>query len=203
MGLIEKPLAEDGRRAYKVILGPALEPVTVAELKTFSRITYTEEDTLLQNFITASREATEEYLGRALMEQTIRMLMDSWPGEVIKLPKPPLISITKVATLDEDDVETVYDSSNYYIITEAVPGRLMLRQSASPPVNANRNYGGFLIEFKAGYGDEASDVPRAIREGIMLWVAAVHATRAFDPKSPPPEARSKLDLFRVVGVMIR
>ena len=66
------------------------------------------------------------------------------------------------------------------------------------PQNTDRDYGGFLIEFKVGYGTAASSVPWPIREGIMLWAAAAQATRVLDPKNPPPEAKSKLDLFRVL-----
>ena len=138
-----------------------------------------------------------------MIEQTIRMLMDYWPGIVVKLPKPPLISITNVFTMDEDDTETIYDSDNYYVITESIPGKLVLKQSVTAPTNTARDYGGFGITLKAGYGDEASDVPAPIRNGIMLWAATVDATKVLDSKNPPPEAKKALDLFRVGTMLIR
>lgn len=197
--LISKDLPKDGNRVWKVTTPPAIEPVTLAETKLFGKIDYgTDEDSLVEGFIQSAREAAEEYLGRAFIQQTIRILMDWWPGTAVKLPRPPLISIDKVATLDEDDAETEYDSDNYYVVTEAIPGKLVLKQGVSAPYNSGRTYGGYLIELKAGYGDVATDVPRPIREGIMLWTAVVYATRVIDSKNPPPEARSKLDLFRVL-----
>jgi len=66
-----------------------------------------------------------------------------------------------------------------------------------------RDYAGYLIEYKAGYGTDAKDVPAPIREAIELWAAAVYETRILDSKKPPPSVREKLDLFRTVGVMIR
>ncbi len=196
--LIPKDLPKDGNRAWKVTTAPAIEPVTLAELITFGRLDSGVEDTMLEGFLEAARQATESYLGRALIEQSITMKMDWWPGTVVELPRPPLISITKVATLDEDDTETTYSSDNYYVITEGIPGKIILKQSVTAPQNTDRNYGGYLIEFKAGYGTMANDVPRPIREGIMLWAAAAQATRVLDSKNPPPEAKSKLDLFRVL-----
>lgn len=196
--LIPKDLPRDGNRAWKVTTAPAIEPVTLAELKLFARIDGTDEDSLLEGFIGAARQAAEPYLGRALIEQSITMKMDWWPGTVVELPRPPLISITKVATLDEDDTETTYSSDNYYVVTEGIPGKLILKKSMTAPQNTDRNYGGYLVEFKAGYGTVANDVPRPIREGIMLWAAAAQSTRVLDPKNPPPEAKSKLDLFRVL-----
>lgn len=201
--LISKTLPKDGRRSWQVSTAPLIEPVTLAELKTFAKIEYDEEDILLEGFIQSARIATEKYLGRALIQQTITMKMDYWPGVVVELPMPPLISITKIATLDEDDTETAYDSDNYYVVTEAIPGKLILKKSVVAPINTARDYGGFLIQYKAGYGTDGDDVPRPIREGIMLWAASIQATKVIDPKNPPPEARSKLDLFRTVSVSIR
>ncbi len=201
--LIAKGLPKDGNRNWKVIIEPATEPVTVDELKFFSRIDTTSEDTLLEGFIKAARIATENYLGRALIEQTIKHTMDFWPSDAIELKRPPLISVDKVAVLDESDVETEYSSSNYYVVTEAVPGKLVLKQSVAAPINTTRDYAGYLIQYKAGYGASADNVPQPIKEGIMLWAATVYATRTFDSKNPPPEARSKLDMFRMAGVIIR
>ena len=201
--LIAKALPKSGNRVYTVETPPAIEPVTLDELKAFSRIGYTSEDILLEGFITAARMAAEEYTGRAFITQTIRMEMDYWPGTVIDLPKPPLISVTEVMTVDEDDEETEYDSDNYYVITTSTPGRLILKQSVVGPVNTARNYGGFLIRYKVGYSNFRDDIPGPIKEGIKVWASIIQATRTIDPKNPPPEAAIFLDLYRIVGVTIR
>jgi len=201
--LIAKTLPKNGNVVYETETAPIIEPVTLAELKDFARIKYTAEDTLLEGFITAARMAAEEYTGRAFISRTIKALMDYWPGTVVHLPKPPLISITKVATLDEDDTETEYDSDNYYIMTGATPGRLILKKGVSAPSNTSRDYGGFLIRYKAGYGVHPDSVPEGIKEGIKVWVAVIQATRLIDPKNPPPEARVFLDLYRLVTITMR
>lgn len=201
--LMSKALPKDGGRSWKVITEPFVEPVAVQDLKDFSRIEGDDEHDLLGDFIHAARVATEEYLGRALIQQTIRLLMNYWPGTVVELPRPPLMSITKVATLNEEDEETVYSSDNYYAITEAIPGKLILKKSVALPVNTSRDYGGFLIEYKAGYGTDSIDIPKPIVEGIKLWAAVIQATRVLDSKNPPPEAKRMLDLFRVTSVMVR
>jgi len=201
--LIASQLPKDGNRVYEVETQPAIEPVTLGELKTFARIKYTAEDTLLEGFITTARIAAEEYTGRAFISQTIKMLMDFWPGTVVDLPKPPLISITKVATLDEDDEETEYDSDNYYAVTTSTPGKSVLKRSVSEPTNTERDYAGFLVRYKAGYGDTGQDVPGPIKEGVKVWASIIQATRTIDPKNPPPEAKIFLDLYRLISVMIR
>ena len=201
--LIARKLPADGNRIYEVETPPAIEPVSLDELKSFGRIKYTSEDALLEGFITAARMAAEEYTGRAFISQTIKMLMDYWPGEIVELPRPPLISITKVATLDEDETETEYDSDYYYTVTAAVPGRIVLKSDSSFPTNEERNYSGFLIRYKAGYGDTGVDVPEPIKNGIKVWASIIQATRTIDSKNPPPEARIFLDIYRLRSTMLR
>lgn len=202
--LIQKKLPVHANRVWKVTTEPAEEPITVQEVKDFAKLEYDDdtEDTLLEGFITAVRQAAEEYLGMAFVEQTIDMKMDYWPDVIVCLPQPPLISITKVATLDEDDTETEYSSANYFAITEGWPGKLVLKKDVISPTNTDRDYGGFLIRFKAGYGG-ADDVPELIKLGLMAWTSIVQATRVLDAKNPPPEARIYFDTFRRPTSMIR
>ena len=201
--LINKELPKDGNRSWKVTTQPTIEPVTVAELKIFARIDTTEEDTLLEGFVESARMAAEEYLGGAFISQTITTVLDFWPGIIIELPRPPLISVTGIYAVDEDDVETEYDSDNYYLNTTIEQGQIIIKRDSTVPINTSRDYGKFIIRSVHGYGTLAADVPRPFREGIKLWAGVIYATRTLDPKNPPPEARSKFDLYRLPGVMIR
>jgi len=201
--LIAKRLPSHGNRVWAVSVEPAIEPISADDVKTFARIDYDAEDTLIEGFITAVRIAAEEYLGMAFIEQTIEMKMDYWPDAIVYLPQPPLISITKIATLDEDDTETEYSSDNYYTILQGNPGKVVLKKDSTAPQNTDRYVGGFLIRYKAGYGDETTDVPGSIRNGLMAWAAIVQATRIIDTKNPPPEAKVFFDLYKRATMVIR
>lgn len=186
-------------RSWKIITPPTAEPITVDELKLFARIDGTSEDILIEGFIEAVREATELYLGRALMQQTIRVVLNEWHADMIELPRPPLISVSSIETVDEDDTTTTYSSSNYFVVTEAIPGQVIIKNGATPPTNTDRYYGGYRITFLAGYGTKSTDVPRQIRTAMMLWASAVYENRSLTPE-PPPEARPLLDLYRVIKI---
>jgi uncharacterized phiE125 gp8 family phage protein len=196
--LLAKPTPSDGNRLWKVSTAPTIEPISVLDVKEFARIDGNDEDSVLEDFIVAVRQNAEDYLRRALITQSIQMVMDFWPSGVIELPRPPLISITKVATLDEDDVETEYSSTNYYSINESVPGKLVIKNGSAAPTNSDRYHGGFLIEYKAGYGNYSGAIPANIRLALKQWVTSVYENRTIDPRKPPPEARPLLDLFRVL-----
>lgn len=197
--ITKKSIDEKANRAWSVYTEPAIEPITIDELKLFARIDGTDEDTLLEGFIKAARESAEKYLGRALIEQTIKMNLDYWPTVDIELPRPPLISITSVVTVDEDDSETTYSSANYYAITDGMFGKLVLKQGVEAPINTDRDYGGYRIYYKCGYGSSRSDIPQTIREGIKLWATSIYENRVVE-NEPPPEARSLLDLYRVIKI---
>ena len=201
--LISRELPSDGNRSWKVTTQPLSEPVDLDEVKFFSRIDTTEEDDLINGFIESARWAAESYMGRAIINQTITTVLDYWPGQVFELPRPPLVSVTEIVTVDEDDAETEYDSDNYYLNTNAEPGMIIIKRGSTLPINTARDYGRFIIRSVHGYGTDSLDVPRPIREGIMLWVGVIYATRVLDSKNPPPEVRSKFDLYRTSRTVVR
>lgn len=195
--LIEKPLPIDGNMSWKVTTAPAIEPVSVDDFKLFARIDGTAEDHMIQDLSVSIRELTELWLGRALIEQSITLVMDWWPEtKFLRLPRPPLISITSVVTVDEDDVETTYLNTKYYVDTVSEPGRLIIKQDTTAPENTDRDYAGFKIVYKAGYGTTTSSVPSMIRDGIKLWAAYAYENRII-PDTPPQEAAKLLKPYKL------
>jgi uncharacterized phiE125 gp8 family phage protein len=184
-----------GNRTWKVIVEPTLEPVTVEELKTFARIDGVDEDSLLETFIISIRKKVEYYLGKSLIQQTIRLTMDEWNSNIIELPMSPLISVSSVTTIDEDDTETTYSSSNYYVITESIPGQLVIKDSASNPINTVRCKGGYRITYLAGYGSLARDVPSVIKTSIMVGATKLYENRDFTEELPT-EVKVLLQMFK-------
>ena len=184
MPLIPSRIIEGDNLTWQVTTSPTIEPVTNDEVKLYARIDGSSEDTLIDGFITAVRAATEKYLGRALIEQTITASLNVWPESPISLPRPPLIEISEVRTVDEDDDTTTYSSDNYYARILIEPGELVIKFDKTDPCNTNRYFGGYEIEYLAGYGPLAASVPQAIKTGITMWVADIYENRV--PISEPP-----------------
>ena len=216
MSIIGPELSEKGNRSWRVLTPPTTEPITYSDVKEYGRIDGTEEDNLITGFCKAVREATEFYIGRALIEQTIRCVFDYWPIKSnsslsgmyypttisineLELPQPPLISVTQISVLDESNVATVYSSNNFYTVTESIPGKIVIKNGCSPPMNTGRYVAGLRIDYVAGYGSVASNVPQAILEAMKLWAVAVYEDRTL-PTEPPPDAKKLLSLFRVINI---
>jgi uncharacterized phiE125 gp8 family phage protein len=187
----------DENMVWDVTTPPAIEPVSLEEFKMFARIDGNDEDSQLLSFLITARSLIEKYLNRALIEQTITLKMDSWPEkEVIELPRPPLISITAVETLNESDVATVYSSSNYYIIKNKEPGLLVLKFGVTPPQNTERYYGGYQVRYKAGYGSTSASVPNVLKDCIKQWAMTMYENRAI-VEEPPAEVKALLSNYRI------
>jgi uncharacterized phiE125 gp8 family phage protein len=131
----------------------------------------------LHDWIVEAREAAEEYLRRALIEQTWELTLDCFPesGE-IKLSKPPLISVEGITYLDENGERQDLDESVYDVDRTVEPGVIFLKyQQIWPRHRAQR--GSIVVSFKCGYGAAASDVPKIFRAGMKLLVADAFENR--------------------------
>lgn len=110
-------------------------PISVANLKTRLRITTTEEDDLLKEYIRTATLMLESYCRRSFVEQTHVLRCDevgnvgafnsSFFGSsaIIYLGRPPVISVTSVKFFSEDGTESTVTSTNYYVDTKQ--GRIM------------------------------------------------------------------------------
>lgn len=194
---------------------PALEPVTVSEARNHLRIdnTNTQDDALIASLITTARQCAEQWLSRSLITQTWRLFLDHVPTEnIIELPRPPLISIEHIKSHNDADEETIFPAEAYLVDTARQPGRIILRSGASWP-DPTRSANALEIQFSAGYGTTAEDVPAAIRQGILIHVASLFSDRgdglaadgqpnrsANKLNTPPANAYALYAPYRLLGL---
>lgn len=74
------------------------EPITSAEVKSWLKVDYTDEDTLIDSLITQVRELAEESSGLSLIDKTIEYFEEDIEiiSDWVKLPYPQHDSITEV-----------------------------------------------------------------------------------------------------------
>ncbi len=194
----------------KLQTGPATEPVTITEAKDHLRVTVSDSDTLITALIVAARRICEEWTHRAFIEQTWDLGLDltnrgpfTSPWEwsqfdtLIKIPRPPLISVTHIKTFDEENVEAIFDAAGYFVDVQSEPGRIALNDGYSWPTDV-RAINAMSIRFKGGYGTAASSVPQDIRTAILLAIAHLFEHRGDDAgESLPDVAEVLLSPYRI------
>jgi len=159
----------------KLKTAPTVEPITLDEAKLHLKVDSADDNALISALITTARQLAERETKRAFITQTWQMYLDVAPVE-IDIPKPPLQSLVAITVIDEEDNETVVDEGLYYTDkSQNSPGRVKLKTGTAWP--AHRNFASFIVEFKAGYGDAATDVPEALKQGILQLVAYLYENR--------------------------
>lgn len=164
-------------------VGPAAEPVTLAEAKAHLRLDHDSEDDLVAGLVRAAREDMERSAGLALIEQHWRLALDDWPHEgCVTIPLHPVREVLSVTAYGPEGDASVIAPSGYQTDTASRPARLHL----DGPPGALRAMNGIEIDFVAGFGEAATDVPDLLRRAIVLLVAHWYEFRAsFGPGDQP------------------
>jgi uncharacterized phiE125 gp8 family phage protein len=149
-----------------LLAGPAEEPVSLAGAKAFLRVDDSAEDGLITTLIGAARLHVEGVTGRALLAQSWRVVLDSWPDDrQVKLPVSPFMALTEVTAYDASGAG--HDVPLAQFLRE--PDRLLLPATvAGMPVLRERQ--GIEIDYVAGFGTEPEDVPADIRQALLMLV---------------------------------
>lgn len=166
--------------AIRVVTEPAVEPISVDDLKVDLRIDsdLTAEDYLLVALITAARRWCEGVLRRTMITTTLELILDAFPGgDTIELPRPPLVSVTSVKYYDEAETEATLSAANYQVDTYSQPGRIVLTATGAWPSTALRPANGVIIRYVAGYGAEESSVPATFVQAIRLLAGHWYESR--------------------------
>lgn len=181
----------------KVTTAPAIEPVTLTELKASLRVTGTAEDTLLTQYISDARELVERITGRKLINQTITAYYTGlgenitgqwWSGtrvahervlygtQQIELEFAPVQSITTLHAIESDNSATLIASTDYYLDNYDDDMRSRVK-----PVTiltaGSRIENNIKCIYVAGYGTTAASVPSALRRAVLVLAGMLYSNR--------------------------
>ena len=179
---------------------PALEPVTLNQVKTQLKIDLDDDafDEQIEPLIAAAREWCEGYQNRAYITQTLELALNDWPScRNVRLPRPPLQSITSVSYTDAEEIAETWDAANYRMDDYSEPGRLIALSGAVWPSGGLSSTNPIRIRYVGGYGDNPEDVPAKIKQAVLLLVCYWFENGYCDP---PQAVKSLLSLDRVVPI---
>ena len=142
------------------------EAISLTEVKQHLRIDETDDHDALLLFITAVRQATEQYLERTLINSQWQYEIDSFPSDgMICLPFGPVTSIDSVQYYDDDDVQQTVTATDYEFGRD---GRLRPTSTKVWPSTYDR-LNAITITYWAGE-THAGNVPEDIRHAMRLMV---------------------------------
>lgn len=185
----------------KVHAAPAVEPITLTEAKAYMKVDYTNDDTLIEDvLIPSARQMVEKMLNKALITQTLKAYYTTF-GKVVDLPYSPVQSVSSVKRIQQNTTTTLTVDSDYYV--QGLDQKFLLISSPydlPPGHSPTDSYKGaeLLVEYVAGYGTAASDVPAIIKEAIRKIVAFNYENRNEDEAGLeiPSSAKNLLNKYR-------
>ncbi len=167
--------------ALTIVTEPALEPLNLVDIEEHLRISETStgsEDAVLLTFLTAARRYCELDQGLAYLEQTWNLILDDFPrGDFIKIPRPPLLSVTHVKSYGVGGTAATMTAGNYIVDTDSRPGRVHLGFGEIWPSTILRPANGVEVQFVAGYGSAQSSVPTELKQAIKLVIGHMYEHR--------------------------
>lgn len=168
------------RNRLSLITAPAIEPVTLRETKQHLRILNDNEDEYIAKIlIPSAREMVENLTGRALVARTYDYKLDHFPPldtTLLKLPMPPLISVTSVKYQDSSNVQQTWASAEYDVITDATFSGVRPKYGENYPSTLHHP-DSVVVRYVAGYADSGASpadfadmVPMNLKHAMWLLI---------------------------------
>lgn len=150
--------------------GPVLRPVSLSEVKAQLRVDHTDDDFLIDSYISSAVDHLDGYsgvLGRCIVTQSWRQDFKDWDWR-FRLPFPDVSSAT-ITYRDADNAEQTVSANDYEIVKDARGDLVVFKDAFSEPSTFDDVVAPISVTFTAGYG-APEDVPRDIKIAIMLMV---------------------------------
>ena len=128
---------------------PQAEPVSLAEAKTWCRVDADDvtQDPNISGLITAARQYVEAITKFQLVTATWKLSLDSfydpeyssdtYNGWTLRLPKPPLVSVSSLTYVDTGGTTQTIAAANYVVDTNTKPGRVTPSYTTTWPAARN------------------------------------------------------------------
>ncbi|MGP4691621.1 head-tail connector protein [Agrobacterium cavarae] len=166
------------------VTAPLMMPVSLTEVKKALRVDSADDEDMLENLIQSAVDHYEGWtgiLGICLVEQTWRQTFDRYE-QCLHLPLGPVTAVSGVKMLSNAGTETIVETENYSIETDAA-GRSSVRfvDGFSVP-NDVAQRSAISVEYRAGWPivDNKPTVPADIRTAIIARVQIGYEQTATD-----------------------
>ena len=158
----------------KLITGPAVEPVSISEVKTSARIDGSEFDSQATLAIAAMRSQAEARMARCLITQTLELILDDFPAGEIDLIMPDVLSITSVKYIDTTGAEQTLINTAYTLGEDSINAEMVERNHL------------YLCK-------SVSRTIKTFSAGDKMWLLHRRLQRGFDAEfAPPPSLAGEL-----------
>lgn len=146
--------------------------MTIEQVKAHLRVDHDDEDTLLAAYLDAARGHIETVTRYQLVTATYRLDLPAFPA-VLRLPRPPLQSVTSLVYHDGSDTEQTLPDTDYKVATSVIPA--YIEPVAGWPA-ITEGPAAVQVTFVAGFGDQTA-IPAVYQALLFLLIADMYEHR--------------------------
>lgn len=166
----------------KKVTSAANLPITLDEAKAHCRVTFADDDTLIEELIRAATAEMETRLQRTLCDSTWSITLDKFPADGIRLPHPPILQVNSVVYYSQAGTQLTLSADDYIVDTASEPGWIVPAPGKTWPSTLER-INAVTVTYRAGYRlggtshEQRDAVPRDIRAYLLIRVATMYENR--------------------------
>lgn len=180
-----------------IVTAPSVRPFTLNRLYQQLRLDVQgspqehDDDDTLNALMDVARAGCENIIKRALLPQTLRLSMRSFPVSSdtyarwdrqtqpepvrsIKLYRPPVISVAHVKYYDASNILQTLDANNYFVTDDQVPELKFVSGFTAPSVYDRPD--AVRVEYTAGYANAAL-IPEPLQQWMLLQIGTMYESR--------------------------
>ncbi len=189
--------------AYTIVTPAAAEPISLADARVQCRAS-SADDAFLTLAIAGARAKCEGIIQRPLINRTVRQAYDAFDPAGLRFDLEPVVSISSVVYTPQTGSDVTLAPEAYQIVTSG-PHALLLPAFGTEWPTPKENPGSVVVQYVAGFGATAADVPDDIRTWLLMVITFLYNQReAFDMTGRVAEVPGRfveglLDPFRRYG----
>ena len=164
------------RYGLRRTVAPTVEPITVAEVMASLDIQRDDQEDMLTRLIQTAREWAEEQTNRQFISATWQFSLDRFPCGPILLPKCPVQTVSSVTYMNAAGASTTFSSGSYQVVVDSEPAEIHVGYGLAWPATQDIPRA-VVVEYIAGYGAAATDVPARVKSLLMLLVGGMYEFR--------------------------
>lgn len=145
-------------------------PASLEDVKLACKIDFSDQDSLISDYLGAAVEDVQLDAEIALCTQTRIQYLDGFPAGAIEWRMPPLASVSSIVYYATDGTPTTYPASSYQVDAVSRPGLILPVYGTFWPV-VRSQLQAVVVTAVCGYG-AASAVPLTAKQAIYLRVRA-------------------------------
>lgn len=162
-------------------MGLAEAAISLEAARLAARVDGNELDEDILTAAVAYTEAAEHLTNRAFVQGSWKAGYRGFDAEMI-LPKPPLVSVTRVAFYDPSGVLRVLAPQDYFVDVDAEPAVLTPAPGRMWPQTIDRK-NAVEVQYVCGYGPTEASVPQTVKQYVKARIQ-----QQFSPVATAKEA---------------